>query len=44
MNFTYATKNTETQLFTQGGVDSVSGGVVIGQDEHKERMLYQRRC
>ena len=32
MNFTYATKNTETQLFTQGGVDSVSGGVVIGQD------------
>lgn len=32
INLTFATKNTETQIFTQGGVDSTNGGTVIGQD------------
>lgn len=32
MNFMLATRNTEKQILTQGGVDSVSGNVNIGQD------------
>lgn len=32
MNFMLATRNTEKQILTQGGVDSVNGNVNIGQD------------
>lgn len=32
MNLMIATKNTEQQILTQGGVDSVNGGINIGQD------------
>lgn len=32
MNLASATKNTETQVLKQGGVDSVTGGINIGQD------------
>ena len=32
IKLTFATKGTETQIFTQGGVDSANGGTVIGQD------------
>lgn len=32
INFAFATKNAETQIFTQGGVDSANGGIVMSQD------------
>jgi hypothetical protein len=32
INFAFATKNTETQIFTQGGVDSANGGIIMSQD------------
>lgn len=32
MDFITATKNTETQVLTQGGIDSADGGMVIVQD------------
>lgn len=32
INFAFATKNTETQIFTQGGADSANGGIVMSQD------------
>ena len=32
MNLVTASKNTETQVLTQGGVDSTGGGMVVVQD------------